>query len=124
MVKEATSLHDQQQRELSRNLEQKDKQIEAEGSALDATEREIPAAKTSLDATHELLQRMRDGIALGVIPVNRLAQAQEQAAQSERVHTQLVASLDQHAARIKGLQAEREAIIAKAAATHGINGPS
>lgn len=115
MVKEARSLHDHQQRELLQSVEQKDKQIEAEKSALDAAQREIPAAKTSLDATQELLQRMREGVNIGVIPANRLAQAQEQAAQSERVHTQLVASLDQHNARIQGLQAEREATIAKAA---------
>ncbi|KRR27760.1 hypothetical protein CQ14_29450 [Bradyrhizobium lablabi] len=116
MVKEATSLSDQQQRELARNLEGKDKQIEAEKSALDAAEREIPAAKTSLDATQELLERMREGVRIGVIPANRLAQAQEQAAQSERIHTQLVASLDQHGARIKQLQAERDAVIARSAA--------
>ncbi|WP_284260219.1 HlyD family type I secretion periplasmic adaptor subunit [Bradyrhizobium iriomotense] len=116
MVKEAESLSDQQQRELTRNLEEKDKQIEAEKSALDAAKREIPAAKTSLDATQELLDRMRHGVDIGVIPANRLAQAQEEAAQSERVHTQLVASLDQHDARIKGLEAQREAVLAKSAA--------
>jgi HlyD family type I secretion membrane fusion protein len=116
MVKEAVSLGDQQQRELARNLDEKDKQIEAEKSARDAAQREIPAAKTSLDATQELLQRMQQGVAMGVIPANRLAQAQEQAAESERVHTQLVASLDQHSARIKGLEAQREAVLAKSAA--------
>jgi membrane fusion protein, adhesin transport system len=116
MVKEAISLHDQQQRELTRNLEDKDKQIEAEKSALEAAEREIPAAKSSLDATQQLFQRMSHGVEIGVIPANRLAQAQEEAAQSERVHTQLVASLDQHQARIRGLEAEREAILAKSAA--------
>jgi adhesin transport system membrane fusion protein len=115
MVKESRSLMDQQQRELAGSLNEKDKQIEAEKSALDAAEREIPAAKASLDATHELFERMQHGVDIGVIPANRLAQAQEQAAQSERVHTQLVASLDQHNARIKGLQAERESIVAKAA---------
>src|SRR5215475_1403417 len=94
MVKEAVSLDDQQRSALARNLEEKDKQIEAEKSALDAAEREIPAAKTSLDATQQLLQRMQEGVRIGVIPANRLAQAQEQAAESERVHTQLVASLD------------------------------
>lgn len=116
MVKEAESLNDQQQRELTRNLEEKDKQIEAEKSALDAAQREIPAAKTSLDATQELLVRLRHGVEIGVVPANRFAQAQEQAAQSERVHTQLVASLDQHTARIKGLEAQREAVLAKSAA--------
>lgn len=116
MVKEAVALDDQQRNELARNLENKDKQIEEEKSALDAAQREIPAAKTSMDATQELLQRMQEGIRIGVIPANRLAQAQEQAAQSERVHTQLVSSLDQHNARINQLQAARAAIIAKSAA--------
>jgi membrane fusion protein, adhesin transport system len=116
MVKEAVSLSDQQQLALGRDLEEKDKQIEAERSALDAAQREIPAAKTSLDATQELLRRIHDGVNTGVIPLNRLAQIQEQAAQVERVHTQLVASLDQHDARIKQLQAERGATIARAAA--------
>src|SRR5262249_42125578 len=116
MVKEAVSLDDQQRSALARNLEEKDKQIEAEKSALDAADREGPAAKTSLDATQQLLQRMQEGVRIGVIPANRLAQAQEQAAESERVHTQLVASLDQYNAHIKQLQAEREAVIAKAAA--------
>ncbi|MBR0694255.1 HlyD family type I secretion periplasmic adaptor subunit [Bradyrhizobium lablabi] len=116
MVKEAVSLGEQQQRELTHNLEEKDKQIEAEKSALDAANREIPSAKTSQDATQELLQRMRQGVDMGVIPANRLAQAQEQAAESERVHTQLVASLDQHSAKIKGLEAQRQAVLAKSAA--------
>lgn len=116
MVKESVALDDQQRSELARNLEEKDKQIEEEKSALNAAQREIPAAKTSLDATQELLHRMQEGVKMGVIPANRLAAAQEQAAESERVHTQLVASLDQHNARINELGAEREAVIAKAAA--------
>ncbi|WP_024513198.1 HlyD family type I secretion periplasmic adaptor subunit [Bradyrhizobium sp. ARR65] len=115
MVQEAVSLHDQQQRELSRNLEDKDKQIEGEQSALDAAKREVPSARTSMNATRELLQRMQQGVNLGVIPANRLAQAQEQAAESERTHTQLVAAVDQHNSRIRQLEAERDAIIAKAA---------
>jgi adhesin transport system membrane fusion protein len=116
MVKEAVALDNQQRNELARNLEEKDKQIDEEKSALDAAQREIPAAKTSFDAAQELLQRMQQGVNMGVIPANRLAQAQEQTAEAERVHTQLVASLDQHNARIREVQAERDAVLAKSAA--------
>jgi HlyD family type I secretion membrane fusion protein len=59
---------------------------------------------------------MQQGVNMGVIPANRLAQAQEQTAEAERVHTQLVASLDQHNARIREVQAERDAVLAKSAA--------
>ncbi len=114
MVKEATALNEQQSRAMSQSVEQKDQQIAEEKAALAAAQEEIPEAKTSRDATKELLARMQEGVRIGVIPANRLAQAQEQAAQSERVVTQLTSSLGQHDARIKALTAEREAIIAKA----------
>src|SRR5262249_4603182 len=114
--KEAVALDNQQRNALARSLEDKDKQIDEEKSALNAAEREIPSAKTSMDATQQLLQRMQEGVRIGVIPANRLAQAQEQAAESERVHTQLVSSLDQHNARIRELEAQREAVLAKSAA--------
>jgi HlyD family type I secretion membrane fusion protein len=116
MVKEATSLYEQQENERQRNLEEKDKQIEGEKSALGAAKREIPSAKTSMDATQELLKRMQQGVNMGVIPANRLAQAQEQAAEAERVHTQLVASLDEHTSRINQLEAQRAGVLARAAA--------
>jgi HlyD family type I secretion membrane fusion protein len=77
---------------------------------------EIPAAKSSLNASQELLLRVRQGAANGVIPRNRVAQVEEQAAQAQRTHTQLVTSLDLHAARVQRLEAEREALIARSAA--------
>src|SRR5262249_47236634 len=116
MVDEAESLNTQQVRQIARNLDQKDRQVDEEKTALDAAEREIPAANTSMNATKDLLERTREGVNKGYIALNRLAQVEEQAAQSARTHTQLVASLDQHQARIKRLEAEREAIMAKAAA--------
>jgi adhesin transport system membrane fusion protein len=114
MVSEALSLNMEQVRQLDRNLEQQDRQIDEERTALAAAEREIPAAESSLTATKELLARTRDGVSRGIIALNRLAQVEEQAAQSARVHTQLVSSLDQHNSRIKRLEAERAAILAKA----------
>lgn len=115
MVAEASKLSEEHARALVRGLDQKDREIEEERSALNAAQNEIPAAKSSFGATQALLQRTREGVETGVIALNRLAQVEEQAAQSERIHTQLVASLDQHATRIKRLEAERAAILAKSA---------
>lgn len=114
MVAEAIALNTEQVRHLARNLDQVDRQADEERVALSAAQREIPAARSSLNATRELLERTREGVRSGVIARNRLAQVEEQAAQSERVHTQLVASLDQRAARIRSLEAQREAVVAKA----------
>ncbi len=116
MVAEALSHHTQQVTELDKTLEQKDREVDEEKTALSAAQSEVPTTETSLNATRELLERTRYGVKKGFIPLNRLAQIEEQAAQSERVHTQLVASLDQHKARIDRLGAERDAIIAKSAA--------
>lgn len=116
MVSEAAALHLEQTREFARNLEQKDRQIDEEKAAIAAAQNEIPAAKSSLDASRDLLTRIREGVEKGVVALNRQAQVEEQAAQAERVHTQLVSSLDQHQARIDRLQAERAALIAKATA--------
>lgn len=115
MVAEASKLSEEHARALVRGFDQKDREIEEERSALNAAQNEIPAAKSSFGATQALLQRTREGVETGVIALNRLAQVEEQAAQSERIHTQLVASLDQHATRIKRLEAERAAILAKSA---------
>jgi len=94
-------------------LMQVDRQIDEERAAQAAATSEIPAAKSSLEAMRDLLRRTRDGARAGVIALNRVAQVEEQTAQSERVHTQLVSSLDQQAARIRRLEAEREATLAK-----------
>jgi len=114
MVAEAMSLHTEQKRELERNLEQADRQIDEEKTALAAAQREIPAAKSSQDATKNLLKRTHEGVNKGIIALNRLAQVEEQAAQSARIHTQLVTSVDQHKSRIKRLEAERALLLAKA----------
>ncbi len=115
-VAEALSLHKGQVRQLDSNLEQNNRQVDEEKSALAAAEDEIPFAKTSMTASQDLVKRIREGADIGVIARNRLAQVEEQAAQGQRVHAQLTASIDQHESRIKRLDAEREAIIAKSAA--------
>lgn len=116
MVAEATSLNEEQERQLSRNLDQKDREIDEEMVAQRAAGDEIPSAFASRSTMRELLARVREGVSGGVIARNRLAQVEEQVAQSERTYTQLEAALDQHRARVKRLEAERDAIIAKATA--------
>ncbi len=113
MVNEALELHKQQMQHIQRDLEQKDHAAEEVKASLAAAEQQIPSAQGSMRATQELLDRMREGVRLGVIPQNRLAQAQEQAAQSERTYITLVTSLDELKARIRSLEAERASLVAK-----------
>jgi HlyD family type I secretion membrane fusion protein len=116
LVREALSLHNGQVTLLESSLLQIDRQIDEEKTAIASAKREIPSAKSSMDASRELLERVQDGAAQGVVARNRVAQVEEQAAQTQRMHTQLVTSLDQHASRIKRLEAERDAVVAKTAA--------
>lgn len=113
MVNEALELHKQQMQHIQSDLEQKDHAAEEIKASLAAAEQQIPSAQSSMRATQELLDRMREGVRIGVIPANRLAQAQEQAAQSERTYITLVTSLDELKARIRSLEAERASMVAK-----------
>ncbi len=115
-VAEAQSLYGGQVRELNSNLEQVNRQIDEEKAALAASEDQSPFAKSSLDASQELFARTKDGVDRGVIAKNRLAEVEEQTAQRQRVYSQLTTSIDQHAVAIKRIEAQREAIIAKATA--------
>jgi len=116
LVEEASSLHLEKTRAFNSSIEQKERQIDEERTALAAARDEIPAARSSMTANRDLLTRVREGVEKGIIALNRLAQVEEQAAQSERVYSQLTASLDQHNTRIRRLEAERDAEIAKAIA--------
>ena len=116
MVREAQSLYAGQMQQLQSSLRETDRQIDEQNSSIAAAQKEIPSAKISMEANNDLLQRVRDGAATGVVPRNRIAQAEDQAAQSQRTYTQLVTSLDQFAARIDRLQATRTATIAKSTA--------
>ncbi len=113
MVREAQSLYAGQVQQLQSTLQETDRQIDEQNSSITAAQHEIPAAKSSMDANQELLQRVREGAANGVIPRNRVAQAEDQAAQSQRTYTQLVTSVDQFTSRIQRLQATRNVAIAK-----------
>jgi membrane fusion protein, adhesin transport system len=113
MVNEALELHKQQMEHIQRDLEQKEHAAEEVKASLASAEQQIPSAQGSMKATQDLLDRMREGVRIGVIPQNRLAQAQEQAAQSERTYITLVTSLDELKARIRSLEAERASLVAK-----------
>ncbi len=113
MVNEALELHKQQTQHIQYDLEQKDRAADEVKASLAAAEQQIPSAQGSMKATQDLLDRMREGVRIGVIPANRLAQAQEQAAQSERTYITLVTSLDELKARIRSLEAERSSLVAK-----------
>ncbi len=113
MVNEALELHKQQTQRIQHDLEQKDRAADEVKASLAAAEQQIPSAQDSMKATQDLLDRMREGVRIGVIPANRLAQAQEQAAQSERTYITLVTSLDELKARIRSLEAARASLIAK-----------
>ncbi|MBR0847251.1 HlyD family type I secretion periplasmic adaptor subunit [Bradyrhizobium diazoefficiens] len=115
MVEEAIQLHQQQTLALRRETEQKDQAITEVKASLGSAEQKIPAAKQSLDATTEMRERTREGVEIGVIARNRLAQVEEQAAQAERTYIELVTSLDELKARINSLEAEKAALAAKAA---------
>lgn len=116
MVKEALSLYSGQVQQLQSSLVATDRQIDEQKSSIAAAQHEIPAAKSSMDANQEVLLRVRQGVADGVIPRNRVAQAEDSAAQAQRTYTQLVTSVQQYTAKIQTLQAAREATLAKSLA--------
>ncbi|MDL2403810.1 HlyD family type I secretion periplasmic adaptor subunit [Rhizobium mayense] len=113
LVNEALALHKQTTERLQADLNQRDHAIDEVRVSLDAAERQIPSAQSSLRATQELLDRTRAGAQNEVITRSRVAQVEEQTAQSERTYIQLVTSLDELKARIRSLQAERTSLIAK-----------
>jgi HlyD family type I secretion membrane fusion protein len=115
MVDEALQLHRQQVLKLQSDLDQKNHTIAEVQTTLKSAEDKIPAAKTALQAALELRDRTRDGARTGIIPRNRVAQVEEQAAQDERTYIGLVSSLDEYKARIRSIGAEKAAIVAKTA---------
>lgn len=115
MVQEALQLHQQQALALKRDTEQKEQAITEVRATLSSAEQKIPTAKLSMAATLELRDRTREGAQIGVIARNRVAQVEEQAAQAERTYIELVTSLDELKARINSLEAEKAALLAKAA---------
>ncbi len=119
MVKDAQSQYAGQLQQLQSSLVETDRQIDEQKSSIAAAQQEIPAAKSSMDANQEVLQRVRQGVAEGVVPRNRVAQAEDAAAQAQRTYTQLATSVQLYTAKIQTLQAAREAIVAKSMADAG-----
>ena len=115
MVEEALQLHKQQVLKLQRDLEQKDQAMAESQTSLASSQQKIPAAKTALEAAMELRDRIRDGARMGVIPRNRVAQVEEEAAQSERTYIGLVSSLDEFKAHMRSIEAEKASLVAKTA---------
>lgn len=116
LVREAQSLYAGQVQQLQSSLVEIDRQIDEQKAAIAAAQREIPSAKSSMDANQEVLLRTRQGVAAGVVPRNRVAQAEDSAAQAQRTYTQLVTSVQQYASKIQTLQAARQAALAKSLA--------
>jgi len=115
-VRDAQALYAEQTRELARIIDQSNRQIDEERTALQAAQSEIPAARESMIAANEVLRRLQDGANRGFVARNRVAQTQEDTAQIQRTYTQLAAAPAAHQARIKRLEAEREAARARSAA--------
>jgi HlyD family type I secretion membrane fusion protein len=115
MVDEALQLHRQQTLKLQRELEEKDQSMNEVKTSLSSAEQKIPAARTALRAAMELRDRVRDGARTGVVPRNRVAQVEEEAAQTERTYIGLVSSLDQFKAQMRTIEAAKAALVAKSA---------
>jgi HlyD family type I secretion membrane fusion protein len=114
IVGAALALHEEKVLHLKRDVDQKKKQIAEVKASLAGAEQEIPAAKFSLQSAHELQDRTREGVRRGVIAPNRQSEVDEQLAQIERNYISLVTSLDVFKARIQAIEAERDALVAKA----------
>lgn len=114
MVDAAMALNQEQVLGLKRDVDQKEQQITEVKASLDGAEQKIPDAKSSMQSADDLQGRVREGVQRGVVAPNRQAEVDEQAAQAGRTYVALVSSLDEFKAKIQALQAERDALIAKA----------
>lgn len=114
VVDAAMALNQEQVLGLKRDVDQKDEQIAEVQASLDGAKQKIPAAISSMQAADTVRDRVHDGVRMGVIAPNRQAAADEEAAETERTYISLVSSLDEFNARIQAIQAERDALVAKA----------
>lgn len=114
MVDAAMALNQEQVLGLKRDVDQKEEEITAVKASLDGAQQKIPAAKSSMQSADDLQGRVRQGVQVGVVAPNRQAVVDEQAAEAERTYVALVSSLDEFNAKIQALQAERDALVAKA----------
>ncbi len=114
VVDAAMALNQEQVLGLKRDVDQKDEQIAEVNASLDGAKQKIPAAISSMQAADTVRDRVHDGVRMGVIAPNRQAAVDEEAAEAERTYISLVSSLDEFKARIQAIQAERDALVAKA----------
>ncbi len=114
MVDAAMALNQEEVLRLKRDVDEKEQQIAEIQASLNGAEQKIPAAKSSMQSADDVQDRVREAVRTGVVAPNRAAAIDEQAAEAERTYIALVSSLDEFKARIRAVQAERDALIAKA----------
>ena len=114
MVDAAMALNQEQVLGLKRDVDQKQQRIAEIKASLDGAEQKIPGAKSSMQSAADLQDRVREGVRAGIVAPNRQAAVDQQAAETERTYIALVSSLDEFKARIEAVQAERDALVAKA----------
>ena len=114
MVDAAMAFNQQQVLALKRDVDDKELQIAGVRASLDGAQQKIPDAKSSMQSAQDLQARVRDGVRAGVVAPNRQAVVDEQAAEAQRTYVGLVSSLDEFKAKIQAIQAERDALVAKA----------
>lgn len=114
LVDAAMALNQEEVLRLKRDVDEKEQQITEVKASLDAAEQKIPGAKSSMQSAADLQDRVRQGVQTGVVAPNRQATVDAQAAEAERTYIALVSSLDEFKAKIQALQAERDALVAKA----------
>lgn len=114
LVDAAMALNQEEVLRLKRDVDEKEQQIAEVKASLDGAQQKIPGAKSSMQSATDLQDRVREGVRTGVVAPNRQAVVDEQAAEAERTYIALVSSLDEFKSKIQALQAERDALVAKA----------
>lgn len=117
MVDAAMALNKEQVLRLQSEVSDKDEQIAGVQAALNGAQQKIPNAKSSMQSMIDLQDRTREGVRAGIIAVNRQAAVDEQESAAEQAYIALVSSLDGYEARIKALEAEKDATVAQAIST-------
>lgn len=115
LVEEARALLADQNRLTASQLLSKDQEIAEVNARLRAIEQELPSARSALEEAQALLSRTQQGIDQGIIPANRLLEAQQKYSGAQRDYQDLVSQREGETARLAGLSAEREQIFSSLA---------
>lgn len=113
-VDAAMALNQEEVLRLKRDVDQKNQQIAEVQASLNGAQQKIPGANSSMQIADQVRDRIHQGVRMGVVAQNRQAVVDEQAAEAERTYVGLVSSLDEYKAKIQAIQAERDALVAKA----------